>query len=122
MSTLTPEALHKGRSWKQKWRMKISQVVERYLHNRRYGVEPVARELAPVTACQLGHTYLTPRDQTVGGLGRHSGFSKVTRCQSGTLRGRYRRNGDVPNPTVLTVRPHSRASPLPQFDRGASGR
>ena len=47
---------------------------------------------------------------------------KVTRCQSGTLSGRYRRNGYVHNPIVLTVRPPSRASPLPQFDRGVSGR
>ncbi len=46
-----------------------------------------------------------------------SRFSKVTRCQSGTLGGRYRRNGYVHNPTVLTVRPPSRASPLPQWDR-----
>ncbi len=29
------------------------------------------------------------------GLGRHSGFSKVSRCKSGTLSGRYRRNGYV---------------------------
>ncbi len=48
--------------------------------------------------------------------------SKVSRCQSGTLSGRYRSNGYVHNPTVLTARPPSRASPLPQFDRGASGR
>ena len=31
-------------------------------------------------------------------------------------------NGYVHNPTVLTARPPSRASPLPQFDRGVSGR
>jgi hypothetical protein len=31
-------------------------------------------------------------------LGRHSGFSKVTRCKSETASGRYRRNGYVPNP------------------------
>ena len=49
-------------------------------------------------------------------------FSKVSRCQSGTLSGRYRRNGYVHDPTVLTVRPPSRASPLPQLDRGMSGR
>ncbi len=48
--------------------------------------------------------------------------SKVSRCQSGTLSGRYRRNGYVHSPTVLTARPPSRASPLPQFDRGVSGR
>ena len=41
-------------------------------------------------------------------LGRHSGFSKVSRCKSGTLSGRYRRNGYVHGPTVLTVRPSSR--------------
>ena len=28
-------------------------------------------------------------------LGRHSGFSKVTRCKNETLSGRYRRNGYV---------------------------
>ncbi|MCK3862953.1 hypothetical protein E4P00_11395, partial [Pseudomonas sp. B329] len=33
----------------------------------------------------------------------------------GTLRGRYRSNGYVHNLTVLTARPPSRASPLPQF-------
>ena len=49
-------------------------------------------------------------------------FPKVTRCQSGTLSGRYRSNGYAHNPTVLTVRPPSRASPLPQFDCGVSGR
>ena len=49
-------------------------------------------------------------------------FSKVTRRQSGTLSGRYRRNGYVHHPTVLTARPPSRASPLPQLDRGVSGR
>jgi hypothetical protein len=31
-------------------------------------------------------------------LGRHSGFSKVTRCKSETASGRYRSNGYVPNP------------------------
>ncbi|OOW03663.1 hypothetical protein MF6394_10355 [Pseudomonas sp. MF6394] len=49
-------------------------------------------------------------------------FSKVSRYQSGTLGGSYLNNGYVPGPTVLTVRSHSRASPLPQFDCGASGR
>ncbi|WP_350563905.1 hypothetical protein, partial [Psychrobacter sp. CAL346-MNA-CIBAN-0220] len=39
---------------------------------------------------------------------------------SGTLSGRYRSNGYVHNPTVLTARPPSRASPLPQLDRGVS--
>ncbi|ATN12355.1 hypothetical protein CRN80_23155 [Pseudomonas sp. FDAARGOS_380] len=33
----------------------------------------------------------------------------------GTLNGRYLSNGYVHNPTVLTARPPSRASPLPQF-------
>ena len=49
-------------------------------------------------------------------------FPKVTRCQSGTLSGRYRRNGYVHHPTVLPARPPSRASPLPQLDRGVAGR
>ena len=49
-------------------------------------------------------------------------FSKVSRCQSGTLGGRYLNNGYVPGPTVLTVRPSSRASPLPQVDRGVPDR
>ncbi|CAN2971631.1 hypothetical protein METHPM2_1980007 [Pseudomonas sp. PM2] len=49
-------------------------------------------------------------------------FSKVSRRQGGTLSGRYRRNGYVHNSTVLTVRPSSRASPLPQFDCGVSER
>ncbi|PRW66758.1 hypothetical protein C7A09_20880 [Pseudomonas fluorescens] len=49
--------------------------------------------------------------------GRNSGFSKVSRCQSGTLGGRYRRNGYVHNPATLTVRPSSQASQLPQLDR-----
>ncbi|ATN12942.1 hypothetical protein CRN80_26380 [Pseudomonas sp. FDAARGOS_380] len=40
----------------------------------------------------------------------------------GTLSGRYRRNGYVLGITVLPVRPPSRASPLPQLDRGVSGR
>ncbi|OWQ40251.1 hypothetical protein CDH05_17830 [Pseudomonas lactis] len=35
----------------------------------------------------------------------------------GTLGGRYLDNGYVHNPTVLTIRPPSRASPLPQLDR-----
>ena len=38
-------------------------------------------------------------------------FSKVSRRQGGTLSGRYRSNGYVHNPTVLTARPPSRASP-----------
>ncbi len=50
------------------------------------------------------------------------GFSKVTRRQGGTLSGRYRSNGYTHNPTVLTARPPSRASPLPQFARRTSGR
>ena len=50
------------------------------------------------------------------------GFSKVTRRQGGTLSSRYRSNGYVPNPTVLPARPPSRASPLPQLDRGVAGR
>ncbi|SFY38390.1 hypothetical protein SAMN03159316_5198 [Pseudomonas sp. NFR02] len=45
---------------------------------------------------------------------------KVSRRQGGTLCGRYRSNGYVHNPTVLTVSPPSRASPLPQVDRGVS--
>ena len=49
-------------------------------------------------------------------------FSKVSRRQGGTLSGRYRSNGYVHNPTVLTARPPSRASPLPQLDRRVSGR
>ena len=49
-------------------------------------------------------------------------FSKVSRRQGGTLSGRYLNNGYVPGPTVLTVRPPSRASPLPQLNRGMSGR
>ncbi len=49
-------------------------------------------------------------------------FPKVTRCQSGTLSGRYRSNGYAHNPTVSPVRPPSRASPLPQFESGVSGR
>jgi hypothetical protein len=40
----------------------------------------------------------------------------------GTLSGRYRSNGYLHNPTVSPVRPPSRASPLPQLDRGMSGR
>ncbi len=48
--------------------------------------------------------------------------SKVSRRQGGTLSGRYRSNGYVHNPAVLTARPPSRASPLPQLDRGVSGR
>ena len=55
-------------------------------------------------------------------LGRHSGFSKVSRRQGGTLSGRYRSNGYVHNPAVLTVRALSQASQLPHLDRGASVR
>ena len=44
-------------------------------------------------------------------------FSKVSRRQGGTLSGRYLNNGYVPGPTVLTVRPPSQASQLPQLDR-----
>ena len=55
---------------------------------------------------------------TFGWAGIPGSFPKVTRCQSGTLSGRYRSNGYVHNPTVLTVRPPSRASPLPQLDCG----
>ncbi|PMZ68244.1 hypothetical protein C1X25_23950, partial [Pseudomonas sp. GW247-3R2A] len=40
----------------------------------------------------------------------------------GTLGGRYRRNGYVHNPTVLTARPPSLASQLPQLDCGVSDR
>ncbi len=40
--------------------------------------------------------------------------SKVSRRQGGTLSGRYLNNGYVPGPTVLTVRPPSQASQLPQ--------
>ncbi len=47
-------------------------------------------------------------------------FSKVSRCQSGTLSSRYRSNGYAHNP--LTVRPSSQASQLPHLDCGASGR
>ncbi len=49
-------------------------------------------------------------------------FCKVSRRQGGTLGGRYRRNGYIHNPAVLTARPPSRASPLPQFDCEVSGR
>ncbi|CAN2965796.1 conserved hypothetical protein [Pseudomonas sp. PM2] len=48
-------------------------------------------------------------------------FSKVSRRQGGTLGGRYRRNGYVLAITASAVRSHSRASPLPQLDRGVSG-
>ena len=51
-----------------------------------------------------------------------SRFSKVSRRQGGTLSGRYRRNGYVLAITASPVRPPSRASPLPQLDRGVSGR
>ena len=40
----------------------------------------------------------------------------------GTLSSRYRSNGYVHNPAVLTVRPSSQASQLPHLDCGASGR
>ena len=49
-------------------------------------------------------------------------FSKVSRRQGGTLGGRYRRNGYVLGIAVSPIRPPSRASPLPQFDCGVSGR
>ena len=49
-------------------------------------------------------------------------FSKVSRCKSGTLSSRYRRNGYVHGPTVLTVRPPPQASLVPHFDCGVSGR
>ena len=49
-------------------------------------------------------------------------FCKVSRRQGGTLGGRYRRNGYVLGITALAVRPPSPASPLPQLDRGVSGR
>ncbi|OWQ40358.1 hypothetical protein CDH05_16880, partial [Pseudomonas lactis] len=42
-------------------------------------------------------------------------FSKVSRCQSGTLGGRYLNNGYVPGLTALTVRPSSQASQLPHL-------
>ncbi|TKK14753.1 hypothetical protein PflCFBP13510_01015 [Pseudomonas fluorescens] len=38
-------------------------------------------------------------------------FCKVSRRQGGSLSGRYRSNGYVHNPTALTARPPSRASP-----------
>ena len=44
-------------------------------------------------------------------------FSKVSRCKSGTLSGRYRRNGYVHGPTVLTVRPSREQAPSPQVQR-----
>ena len=40
-------------------------------------------------------------------------FCKVSRRQGGTLSGRYRSNGYVHHPTVLTARPPSRANPAP---------
>ena len=47
-------------------------------------------------------------------LGRHSGFSKVSRCQSGTLSGRYLNNGYVlsliPHPGRLSGRLRRQAS------------
>ncbi|OOV96909.1 hypothetical protein MF6394_21315 [Pseudomonas sp. MF6394] len=49
-------------------------------------------------------------------------LSKVSRRQGGTLSSRYRSNGYVHNPAVLTVRPSSQASQLPHLDCGASGR
>ena len=42
----------------------------------------------------------------------------MSRCKSGTLSGRYRRNGYVHGPTVLTVRPSSQASQLPHWIAG----
>ncbi|MQB17664.1 hypothetical protein DXU77_21725 [Pseudomonas lactis] len=65
MSTLTPEALHKGRSWKQKWRMKISQAVERYLHNFGTGLRSNCG-LPAMTACQPTPICLTPHNPNVG--------------------------------------------------------
>ncbi len=47
-------------------------------------------------------------------------FSKVSRCKSGTLSGRYRRNGYVLGITVTTVRPLSQASQLPQVHVSAT--
>ncbi|CAN2972860.1 hypothetical protein METHPM2_2200001 [Pseudomonas sp. PM2] len=49
-------------------------------------------------------------------------LSKVSRRQGGTLSSRYRSNGYVPNPAVLTVRPPSQASQLPHLNRGVPGR
>ena len=49
-------------------------------------------------------------------------FSKVSRCKSGTLSGRYRRNGYVLGITASAVRPPSQASQLPHLDCGASVR
>ncbi len=43
-------------------------------------------------------------------------FSKVSRRQGGTLRGRYLNNGYAPGPTVLTARPPSQASQLPHLN------
>jgi hypothetical protein len=37
-------------------------------------------------------------------LGRHSGFSKVTRCKSETNSGRYPKNGYTPNQSVSDPR------------------
>src|SRR5476651_609495 len=39
------------------------------------------------------------------GLGRHSGFSKVSRCKSETISGRYLNNGYAPDQTQKK-RPH----------------
>ncbi|NCE90383.1 hypothetical protein DK871_09790 [Pseudomonas sp. L13] len=49
-------------------------------------------------------------------LGRHSGFSKVSRRQGGTLSGRYRSSGYVLDITVSPVRPSSQASQLPHVE------
>ncbi|PRW78857.1 hypothetical protein C7A12_06880 [Pseudomonas fluorescens] len=49
-------------------------------------------------------------------------FSKVSRCKSGTLSGRYRRNGYVLGIPVSAVRPLSQASQLPHLERGVSAR
>ncbi|PRW93136.1 hypothetical protein C7A10_11655 [Pseudomonas fluorescens] len=59
---------------------------------------------------------------TFGWAGIPGSFPKVTRCKSGTLSGRYRRNGYVLGLTpVSAVRPLSQASQLPQLDRWGVG-
>ena len=55
---------------------------------------PVARELAPVTACQPTPIYLTPRDQTVG-----AGLLAKAACQ--------------PTPIYLTPRDQTVGAGLP---------
>ncbi len=59
---------------------------------------------------------------TFGWAGIPGSFPKVTRCQSGPLSSRYRSNGYVHHPTVLTVRPPSQASQLPHWGPGPPGR